>query len=308
MIPLKKAFFSFFALAAGLAFSCSPCFAQSAPRPAATTKKVAAKNRVRKVEAQPQVAPAPPPPPSPEQMPPQAPQVSYLNGQLTVISQNATLGDVLSAVQKQTGAVIDFPAGGATDRVAGRLGPGSPRDVLASLLNGSHFDYVMVGSNNNPGGVEHVILTPRANMPAGEPAANVAQAQPAAVQPAVPPDQQDQEAAEQQEVPVAEEPPPDESSPDQQAEQQQAEQQQQQQQAAQPDQQQIQPGVAPNQQQFPQPGVTPYGAQPGQPGYTGQPQNGQQVKTPEQLLEELQRMQQLQQQQQQEQQQQEHPQ
>ena len=43
------------------------------------------------------------------------------------------------------------------------MGPGPPRDVLAALLNGSHFDYVMTGSLSNPAGVEHIILITRSD-------------------------------------------------------------------------------------------------------------------------------------------------
>src|SRR5690242_19004670 len=77
-----------------------------------------------------------PPPLTPEQMPAQPPQVSYLNGQLTIIAPNSTLGDILNAVQKQTGADIEVPSG-ASERIAGRMGPGPARDVIAQLLNGS---------------------------------------------------------------------------------------------------------------------------------------------------------------------------
>src|SRR5439155_9036157 len=87
----------------------------------------------------------PPPPPTPEQLPAQPPQVSYLNGQLTIISQNSTLSDILTAVRRQTGAQIEIPAA-ASERVAGRMGPGPARTVIAELLNGSHFDYVMIAS------------------------------------------------------------------------------------------------------------------------------------------------------------------
>ena len=95
---------------------------------------------------------------TPEQMPPQPPQVSYLNGQLLVIAHNSTLADVLSAVSSQTGAVIDVPPGSGGERVAGRMGPGPARDVLAALLNGSQFDYVIVASLPNPARVERVVL------------------------------------------------------------------------------------------------------------------------------------------------------
>jgi len=98
---------------------------------------------------------------SPEQMPPRPLKVTYLDGQLTIIAENSSLADILSAVCGQTGAVIDLPAGSGSDRVASRMGPGPARDVLAALLNGSRFDYVMTGSPSNPAGVEHIILMPR---------------------------------------------------------------------------------------------------------------------------------------------------
>ena len=223
------------------------------------------------------LAPAVTPP-----LPPQPPQVSYLNGQLTVISENATLGETLSAIQRQTGAVIDFPAGGTNEPVAVRMGPGAPREVLANLLNGSRFDYVIIGSSGVPGGVEHVILIPRSYAGGGGAVSEVAQVQPVVPSPdQQPPDAAQPEGAEDQEMPVAEEPSPqEEAQPDEQPDQE----------VQQPQPGFPQPNVPP---QFPQP---PGIAQPGQPGYTGQ--NGQQVKTPELLLEELQRKQQLQQQQQ----------
>ena len=39
------------------------------------------------------------------------------------------------------------------------LGPGPARDVLAALLNGSHFNYVMLGSAAHPDSVDRLILT-----------------------------------------------------------------------------------------------------------------------------------------------------
>jgi hypothetical protein len=92
-------------------------------------------------------------------MPAQPPQVTYQNGQLTIIARNSTLGDILEAVHQKTGAELDIPAT-ATERVVTHLGPGPARDVLASLLNGSHFNYVMVGAANNPAALDRVILTP----------------------------------------------------------------------------------------------------------------------------------------------------
>jgi hypothetical protein len=122
---------------------------------------------------------------TPEQMPSQPLQVSYLDGQLLVIANNSTLADILAAVSSQTGAVIDVPAGSGGERVAGRIGPGPARDVLAALLNGSQFDYVIVASFPDPARVEHVVLIAKADWmevtgPTDSPAvaANLAKQQP----------------------------------------------------------------------------------------------------------------------------------
>ena len=48
----------------------------------------------------------------------------------------------------------------ATERVVTHLGPGPPRDVMATLMNGSHFNYIMLGSAAQPDQVDRVILTP----------------------------------------------------------------------------------------------------------------------------------------------------
>jgi hypothetical protein len=95
-----------------------------------------------------------------DQIPATPAKVNFQNGMLTISSQNSTLGEILRDVRKLTGAAIDIPAGsGATERVVAHLGPGAPRDVLAVLLNGSSFNYVMIGSSSDPTAVSSVILT-----------------------------------------------------------------------------------------------------------------------------------------------------
>ena len=89
--------------------------------------------------------------------------VSYQNGQLTIDSQNATLSQVLRSVQQQTGASVDIPPGSGSERVVARLGPGNPKDVLASLLNGSKFNYVILGEPDNSGRVQKIILLSKNN-------------------------------------------------------------------------------------------------------------------------------------------------
>jgi hypothetical protein len=83
---------------------------------------------------------------------------------LSIRAENSTLGDVLRAVHDTTGALIESP-GVASERVYVSLGPGKPRDVLASLLNGSRFDYILLGSSQQPNSVSRVMLTMRQNSP-----------------------------------------------------------------------------------------------------------------------------------------------
>jgi hypothetical protein len=90
-----------------------------------------------------------------------APQVTYENSQLLIDAKNSTLGDVLHAVEKNTGASFDIGSGDTSERVVGRIGPGPARDVLADLLNGSHFNYVMLSPAADPSALSKVILTPK---------------------------------------------------------------------------------------------------------------------------------------------------
>jgi hypothetical protein len=91
-----------------------------------------------------------------DSMAPVLPQVSYQNEQLTIVAPNSTLGDILRAVRKQTGAEIEIPA--APERVVTHLGPGPAREVIAELLNGSRFNYVLLGSAANDALLTRVVL------------------------------------------------------------------------------------------------------------------------------------------------------
>jgi hypothetical protein len=124
------------------------------------------KKAVQKLEP----APLPPYTPVPlqpvplDQVPAVAPKVNYQGGQLTIEAHNSTLADVLRAVHKQTGAELEIPPN-STERVVADIGPGPARDVLAELLNGTHFNYVMVGSATDPSAVQSIVLTARTGGP-----------------------------------------------------------------------------------------------------------------------------------------------
>jgi hypothetical protein len=119
-------------------------------------------NGQRKPKKPVQLAPLPSGPTGPvQQIPldsiaPVPPQVSYQNSRLTIVAPNSTLGDVLRAVRKQTGAEIDIPS--APERVVTHLGPGPAREVVAELLNGSRFNYVLLGSPADDALLTRVVL------------------------------------------------------------------------------------------------------------------------------------------------------
>jgi hypothetical protein len=84
--------------------------------------------------------------------------VTFANGFLSIRSEKATLAQVLFEVQRQTQAEIAIPAGAEQEQVAADLGPAPARDVLASLLNGSAYNFIFVGNDLS---LERVILSRR---------------------------------------------------------------------------------------------------------------------------------------------------
>jgi hypothetical protein len=126
--------------------------------------KTQAHHKTKKAQ-QPQLPPLPSGPTGPiQQIPldsiaPVPPHVTYENGQLTIVAHNSTLADILRAVRKQTGADIDVPD--ARDRVVTDLGPGPAQLIMARLLNGSRFNYVLLGSAKDPTELTRVVLVAR---------------------------------------------------------------------------------------------------------------------------------------------------
>ena len=106
----------------------------------------------------------------PAEMPPKPPRVSYVGGQLTVIAEHSMLNDVLNGIRNAAGIKMEG-LGGSNDRVFGQFGPGSPRVVIDSLLNGSHYDFIILSALDTPDKVQRVILSPRAISPTGAMAA-----------------------------------------------------------------------------------------------------------------------------------------
>jgi hypothetical protein len=149
-----------------------------ATTPVQPTTKTRKKPSPQKPAVVPVVLPPMPAGPLPQvpmtQLPAAAPRVTYTDGKLAIAAQNSTLGEILRDVRKLTGASIDIPQGATSERVVAQLGPGAPRDVLALLLNGTSFNYVMLGTASNPASVASLVLTlkPSANGEGQQPQPN----------------------------------------------------------------------------------------------------------------------------------------
>ena len=87
--------------------------------------------------------------------------VTYQDGLLTISADNTSLADVLKLVAQKTGAVIDLPPSSGHEPIVAHAGPGRADDVIAKLLNGSRFNFVLVSSLRHPFEPERVILSLR---------------------------------------------------------------------------------------------------------------------------------------------------
>lgn len=172
-------------------------------RQPALSRKIPAASRKVNVPPPAPVASAPPPAPvilHPEQMPPVPPQVTYHNGLLSIVAENSTLSDILRAVAARTGATIDAPDNLTGQRVAARLGPGAPRDVMADLLTG--LDYIVVGASGDPDAIRSIIVSPNSGS-----APMLSQGMPAAQAPPSPPESSEPAEPEPATQPAAQAPP-----------------------------------------------------------------------------------------------------
>lgn len=117
------------------------------------------------------VSGAPPVPTDPTLEPP-APtrlEVTLAHGRLTIDAADSTLGNILTKVAALTGMKIDMPEGARSERMnVVKLGPGPARQVVASLLYGTNFDYVILASATDPNGIQNVLLTPRGKIDRGD--------------------------------------------------------------------------------------------------------------------------------------------
>lgn len=88
-------------------------------------------------------------------------EVTYRDGLLGIRANKATLSEVLFAVQQRTGAQISIAAGAEQEKVVADLAPGPAPEVLARLLNGSKFNFLILSAVDDPRQLDRVILSTR---------------------------------------------------------------------------------------------------------------------------------------------------
>ena len=96
------------------------------------------------------------PPPAPKPL-----EVTFRDGLLTIHSNKATLSEVLYAVQQRTSAEVAIASGAEQEKVVVDLGPAPAPEVLAQLLNGSKFNFLILSNANDPHQLDKVILSQR---------------------------------------------------------------------------------------------------------------------------------------------------
>lgn len=102
---------------------------------------------------------AQPPAAAPAALPQHHAEITYSNGKLTVSANNSSLNQILRDISHQTGMKI---TGGVTDeRVFGQYGPAAPSSILATLLDGTSSNMLLVSTPGHDSTPTELILTPR---------------------------------------------------------------------------------------------------------------------------------------------------
>ncbi len=105
--------------------------------------------------------------PEPEQsvVPPPVAQVT--DGKLTIRANGQDFALVLESVRSVTGLAVEMPPGVSSDPVFLSVGPTSVTDALIALLDGTRYNYIIVGSEQDSRTVKKLILTERTNLASG---------------------------------------------------------------------------------------------------------------------------------------------
>jgi hypothetical protein len=104
------------------------------------------------------VPPQPPAPDWPINNQPAPAKVAWNSPQLRIDAENSSLDQILTDVATATGAEVVGLAG--DQRVFGSFGPGTTRDVLSQLLQGTGYNIMMVGDQGQ-GVPKQIVLSAR---------------------------------------------------------------------------------------------------------------------------------------------------
>jgi len=110
--------------------------------------------------------------------------VAFQNGLLSIWANKVSLSQVLSAIRQHTGADIAEPGGAAQEQIVADISPAPAPEVIARLLNGSRFNFLILSSPSDPRKLDRVILTPRGGDGAFPPSVTQSPRQEAYVPPA----------------------------------------------------------------------------------------------------------------------------
>jgi len=88
--------------------------------------------------------------------------IDYRAGQLSVVADKAELGNVMKLLGEKIGASVEVSADVTTEPVVARLGPAAPNQILAELLDSSHLEYIVMGSDENGLGIQRIVVHKRA--------------------------------------------------------------------------------------------------------------------------------------------------
>ena len=109
----------------------------------------------------PTAPPVTPPLLTPAQRPAHRADVTYADSMLTVSASNSSLNQILREISRLTG--IKITGGVADERVFGNYGPAVPSQVLATLLDGTGSNMLLIQSRGTT--PTELILTPRQGGP-----------------------------------------------------------------------------------------------------------------------------------------------
>ncbi len=89
------------------------------------------------------------------------PIAQLTDGKLTIRANGQDFASVLESVHSVTGVTVDMPSGMDSEPVFLSMGPASITDALVALMDGSDYNYIIVGSEKDPRLVKRLILTRR---------------------------------------------------------------------------------------------------------------------------------------------------